>query len=318
MAMIVVLDGRTANPGDLSWEPLEFVGMTEVFPYTPPDRVIERAANAEILVINKVQLTREVLDQLPKLKCICLLATGYDNVDISAAAERGIPVCNVRQYSTKSVAQHVFALLLALTSRAEQHSESVTAGQWSSGTDFSYTLLPLQELAGQTMGIFGFGHIGQAVGEIAHVFGMQVIAVHRHPERDVRPWVRFVNHETLFRESDVLSLHAPLNETTRHIVNQQHLKLMKSNALLINTARGGLVDEAALAKALHARRIAGAGLDVLSQEPPPPDHVLIGLANCIVTPHIAWASTAARKELIRETGMNIEAFLKGQIRNQVN
>lgn len=316
--MLVLLDARTTNPGDLSWEPLETLGPIRIYEYTPPEMVVERARDAEILLVNKVVLSEKVLEQLPELKCICEMATGYNNIDLEAASRRNIPVCNVVGYSTKSVAQQVFALLLALTNRVVRHDESVQVGRWAAGADFSYTLSSVPELAGKTLGIYGFGNTGQKVGEIAHAFGMQVLAHHRHPERDARPWVEFVDTETLFRRSDVLSLHAPLNEESRQVVNAESLAWMKPTALLINTARGGLVDEAALAEALAFQKIAGAGLDVLSAEPPPQRHRLIGIPNCIITPHMAWASLEARRRLIEETAENVRAFLGGKPRNQVN
>jgi len=237
---------------------------------------------------------------------------------IAWASAKNIPVCNVAGYSTTAVAQHVFALLLELTNRVGDHNQDVQTGGWAKNRDFSYTLSPIPELAGKTIGIYGFGRIGQQVARIAQAFGMKVLAKHKHPERDAMPGVEFVDLETLFAQSDVVTLHAPLTEKNAGVVNYDLLASMKATAYLINTARGGLINEPDMRSALEKNVIAGAGLDVLSQEPPSKEHPLIGLSNCVITPHIAWASVEARQKLMDETIKNVEAFLRGEPRNVVN
>jgi glycerate dehydrogenase len=307
---IVVLDGYTLNPGDLSWEKLEALGQVAIYDRTRPEAVVSRAKKAQFVLANKQKLSRETLTQLPELRCISVTATGYNNIDTEAAKELGITVCNVSGYGTTAVAQHVFALMLHFLNRVAAHHEDVLAGGWTAKEDFAYTLSPITELAGKTLGIYGFGQIGRQVGKLGHAFGMNVIAKHKHPERDARPWVRFVDLDELFRESDFLTLHAPLTEDNAGLVNADRLSQMKKTAYLINTGRGGLVNEADLRAALEKDAIAGAGLDVLSQEPPPADHLLFGVKNCVITPHNAWASREARQRLLNETVKNIEAFLK--------
>jgi glycerate dehydrogenase len=315
---IIALDGRTLNPGDLSWEGLSTCGEYEIHDFTPEEQVVERGRPADILLVNKVVLGKDELAQLPNLKCICVTATGYNNVDLQAARERGIPVCNAVGYSTDSVAQHVFALLLALTNKVYQHHISVQAGEWQRSDDFAYTLHTLPELAGKIFGIYGFGRIGQRVADLAQAFGMKILATHKHPERDARPGVEFVSLEELFERSDVTSLHAPLSEANREIVNAQLLQRMKSTAYLINTGRGGLIQEADLKLALQEGQLAGAALDVLSTEPPKQGNVLISAPNCILTPHLAWASLEARQRLMDITLNNIRAFQAGAPQNVVN
>ncbi|WP_425422046.1 D-2-hydroxyacid dehydrogenase [Phaeodactylibacter xiamenensis] len=315
---IIALDGRTLNPGDLSWEGLSTFGEYEIHDFTPKEQVVERGRPADILLVNKVVLGKDELAQLPNLKCICVTATGYNNVDLQAARERGIPVCNAVGYSTDSVAQHVFALLLALTNKVYQHHISVQAGEWQRSDDFAYTLHTLPELAGKIFGIYGFGRIGQRVADLAQAFGMKILATHKHPERDARPGVEFVSLEELFERSDVISLHAPLSEPNREIVNAQLLQRMKSTAYLINTGRGGLIQEADLKLALQEKQLAGAALDVLSTEPPKEGNVLINAPNCILTPHLAWASLEARQRLMDITLNNIRAFQAGAPQNVVN
>jgi glycerate dehydrogenase len=315
---IAVLDGYTMNPGDLDWGPLQRLGNVMLYDRTPVEDIIPRSQGASVLVVNKVPLDKHTLKQLPALRCICVTATGYNNIDIAAARELNIDVCNVAGYSTHSVAQHVFALLLELTNRVAEHSQSVHSGRWSNQADFSYSLSPIPELHGKTMGIYGFGRIGQAVGRIARAFGMEVLATHTHPERDARVGVSFVSLPALLRESDVLTLHAPLKEENRHLMNAERLQQMKSTAWLINTGRGGLVQQEDLAKALKEGWIAGAGLDVLEEEPPPSDHPLLGLSNCLITPHQAWASQEARQRLLQETVENVEAYLNGMPQHVVN
>jgi glycerate dehydrogenase len=315
---IVVLDGYTLNPGDLDWSALEALGDCQVYPRTPPERVVERAQQAEIVLTNKTVLSREVLAQLPSLRYIGVLATGYDVVDIAAARQRGILVTNVPAYATRSVAQMVFAHLLNLTQRVADHAQSVRAGDWTRCPDFCYWNSPLIELAGRTMGLVGFGRIGRETGKLARAFGMNVIFYDIRPAAIPPEEGRAVDLDTLFRESDVISLHCPLTPDTQGLVNRARLGLMKPTAFLINTSRGPLVDEAALADALNAGRIAGAGLDVLRVEPPRPDNPLLTAKNCFITPHIAWATRAARARLLESVVANVRAFLAGQPQNVVN
>ncbi len=315
---IVILDGYTLNPGDLSWNKVKALGQTHIYDYSPPEQVVERAKGAEILLVNKVVIDKSVMDQLPALRCICVTASGYNNIDLRAAEKKEIVVCNAVGYGTPSVAQHVFALLLALTNRVAAHNESVQQGGWAKNRDFSYWLSSIPELEGQTMGIYGFGRIGQQVAHIAQAFGMHILSTHKHPERDAMAGVRFVSIEELFEQSDVISLHAPLTEENEGIVNEQLLARMKSHGILINTSRGGLVQEEDLRNCLLNKKIFGAALDVLSQEPPAEDHPLFGLSNCLITPHMAWASLAARERLLDITVQNIKGFLKGKPKNVVN
>jgi glycerate dehydrogenase len=315
---IVILDGHTLNPGDLSWAPLKALGRCFIYEYTPTELMVERCRPADIVIVNKAVLTAETIREIPHLKCICVTATGVNIVDLEAARERGVPVCNVVGYGAYSVAQHVFALLLALTNRVAEHNQSVHLGDWSVQRHFSYSLFPLVELAGKTMGIYGLGQIGRQAARIAQAFGMEVIAHHKHPQRDQMAGVRFVDLDTLFRESDVLSLHAPLTAGNAGLINSENLAKMKPTAYLINTGRGGLVDEPALEHALRAGLIAGAGLDVLAVEPPPAGHPFFNLPNCLITPHQAWATREARLRLLEETVENIRAFLRDAPRNIVN
>jgi glycerate dehydrogenase len=313
---IVLLDGYTNNPGDLSWADLEALGPCIIHDRTLPEEIIARATAAEIVLTNKTELSREIIERLPRLRYIGVLATGYNIVDTVAARERNIPVCNVPSYASRSVAQMTFAHLLNLTLRVADHGRGVAEGRWSRCDDFCYWDFPLVELADLTMGLVGFGRIGQATAEIAQAMGMNVIA----HDKTVAPFpkVRFVDLDELFRQSDVVSLHCPLTPETRNVVNAERLAMMKRSAYLINTSRGPLIDEQALADALRVGQIAGAGLDVLSIEPPPADHPLLSAPNCCVTPHIAWATRAARARLLDTTVQNIRAFLAGQPRNVVN
>lgn len=315
---IVALDGRTLNPGDLSWNKLKALGHLTVYEFSKADEVLQRAKEAEILLANKVILDAAQLAKLPKLRCICVTATGYNNVDLKAAGRRGIPVCNAVGYGSDSVAQHVFALLLALTNRVQAHHDSVQQGRWGAIDDFCYTLTSIPELAGKTMGIYGFGRIGQKVAQIAQAFGMEVIATHKHPDRDAAPGVEFVSLKTLFERSDVVSLHAPLSNENKGIVNASLLAGMKPTAYLINTGRGGLIDEPALKLALQSAQLAGAALDVLSVEPPKHGNVLLDAPNCLITPHMAWATREARQRLLDITVENVSAFLRGEPINVVN
>jgi len=277
---------------------------------------VQRAALAEIVLTNKTLLTRAEIEQLPKLQYIGVLATGYNVVDLKAARERHIPVTNVPKYSTPSVAQMVFALLLELTRQVGLHAEGVRAGRWSNQADFCYWDKPMIALESLTMGIVGLGAIGQSVAKLAQAFGMSVLAYQRTPKSV--DGVTCVDLENLFRRSDVISLHCPLTPKTQHLVNAQRLALMKPSAFLINTSRGPLVDEEALAQALQSGQIAGAGLDVLTVEPPKRDNPLFSLKNCFITPHIAWATQTARQTLLEIAVANIQAFLNGRVQNVVN
>jgi glycerate dehydrogenase len=315
---IVVLDGHTATAGDLSWDEFKNFGDLEVFARTSGEQMIGRLQGAAIAITNKAVINRATIFALPELRYIGVAATGYNNVDIEAARERGIVVCNVPEYSTQEVAQAVFALLLELTNRTGHHAETVRAGKWSKSPDFSYWDYPLVGLEGLSLGIVGYGRIGQAVGRIGQAFGMKILATRRNPPANSAGGVQYVSLETLLHESDVISLHCPLTPESRGLVNTEFLSKMKPTAFLINTSRGGLVTESALADALNHDRIAGAGLDVLSTEPPPADNPLFGAKNCIITPHIAWAPKTARARLLQIMAANIRAWLKGAPQNVVN
>lgn len=314
---IVVLDGFALNPGDLSWEGLKSLGSCEIHDRTAPNELAQRTADKEILLTNKTILNAEAIGSLPGLKYVGILATGTNVVDLQAARERGIPVTNVPAYSTASVAQATIALLLELTHGVGHHAQTVRQGRWSKSADFCYWDQPLIELSGLTLGIVGFGRIGRAVAELAHAFGMSVLVFAPNPKA-APPFVRYVDLETLFRQSDVVSLHCPLTPQTQRLVNPERLSWMKASAFLLNSSRGQLVDESALAKALDSGRIAGAGLDVLAVEPPAPDNPLLRARNCVITPHFAWASGAARQRLMNLAVENIRAFLNGRLQNLVN
>lgn len=315
---IVVLDGHAANPGDLSWQALEKLGDCTVYPRTPPAETVARAKGAGILLTNKTVLDGAVLAQLPDCRYIGVLATGYNVVDLAAARDRGIAVTNVPAYSTASVAQTVFAHILNLTQHVAEHSDHVRRGKWCKAEDFCYWDFPLMELAGKHMGIVGFGKIGRAVAKIARAFDMQVLVSTRTPVEPAPEGIQFVDLDTLFRESDVLSLHCPLTEETRHLVNAKRLALMKPAAFVVNASRGPVVDAAALAAALNDGRIAGAGVDVMDAEPPAPDDPLLTAANCYFTPHIAWATREARSRLLAVAIENVAAFLRGAPQNVVS
>lgn len=314
---IVVLDGYVANSGDLSWDGLSALGDLMVYERTSPAQVVDRCRGAFAVFTNKVVLDRDTIALLPELKFIGVLATGYNNVDIKAAHSAGVTVCNVPAYSTASVVQSVFALLLALVNRTESYAASVTRGDWTSCRDFSYRLAPIEELDGMTMGIYGLGNIGSRVAATAAAFGMKVISFTSKSRDRLPGYIEKVSHDELFARADVLSLNAPLTADNACFVNAGTLALMKPTALLINTARGGLVDEAALADALRSGALRGAGLDVLNSEPPSADCPLIGLDNCLITPHVAWQSTAARRRLLSVSASNLAAFISGQPQNVV-
>ena len=302
---LVVLDGYTLNPGDLSWDALQQLGPCRIYDRSSPDEVVPRTRGQEGLLTNKVTLTRDHLRALPELKYIGVTATGYNIVDVAAARELGITVTNVPTYGTRSVAQMTFALLLELTQHVGHHAETVRAGRWTRSPAFCYWDYPLIELDDLTMGIVGLGRIGSAVAELASAFGMRVIATARSP----RPGAEVVDLETLFRQSDVISLHCPLTPETRHLVNAERIEWMKPGAFLLNTSRGPLIDEPALANALNHGRLAGAGLDVLAIEPPVESNPLLKAKNCFITPHIAWATRAARARLMNAAVENVRAFI---------
>lgn len=316
---IVVLDGFTLNPGDLDWTELHKLGDVTIYDRTEHEQIVERAKGAEILLTNKTPLNASTLNRLPDVKYIGVLATGYDVVDLQAATERKIVVTNIPAYSTDSVAQFTFALLLELCHRVSRHSEEVHRGEWSRSKDFSFWLHPQLELANKTIGIVGYGTIGAKVAQIAHAFGMNVLAYKRNP-LDTVPFSSFEwsDFDHLLRTADVVSLHCPLTPETEEMINRNTLSLMKQSAFLINTARGKLINEQDLATALQEERIAGAGLDVLSAEPPAKDHPLLQTKNCLITPHIAWATREARGRLMKIAIQNIQAYLSGRTTNQVN
>jgi glycerate dehydrogenase len=315
---IVVVDGYTLNPGDLSWDDLRALGECEIYERSTDEELLSRSATAEILLTNKMEVRRRHMERLPKLRYIGVTATGYNIVDAVAARERGIVVTNVPAYGTASVAQMTFALLLELCHRTGHHAQTVRDGRWAKSPDFCYWDFPLVELDGLIMGIIGLGRIGQTVARLAQAFGMKVVATGRSKPRDLPAGIAWFDLETLLRTSDVVSLHCPLTAETKHMMNAERLKLMKPTAFLLNTSRGPLIDEASLAEALHAGQIAGAGLDVLSVEPPEVDHPLYTAPNCFITPHISWATRAARARLMRVAVENVGAFIGGTPQNVVS
>jgi len=313
---IVVLDGYTLNPGDLSWDALKALGPCEIHDRTALAELPSRTADREILLTNKMLLNRATIEGLPKLKYIGVTATGTNIVDLDAARERGILVTNVPAYGTASVAQTTMALLLELCHGAGHHAQTVRQGRWSQSLDFCYWDQPLIELSGLTLGIVGFGRIGRCVAELANAFGMKVLAY--APRQKCEPaFVRWVDLETLFRQSDVVTLHCPLTPEARGLVNAQRISWMKTSAFLLNSSRGQLIDEPVLAAALNSGRIAGAGLDVLSLEPPGPDNPLLQAKNCIITPHFAWGTRAARQRLMEISVANVQSFLNSRPENVV-
>ena len=315
MKKIVILDGYVANSGDLSWDALKELGELTVYDRTAPDEVVARAKGAEAIYTNKVLITDELMGELPGLKFIGVLATGYNNVDIEAAKRRGITVCNVPAYSTDSVAQLVFAHLLHIINTIGDYADSVNRGEWAGNRDFSYRLSAFNELAGMTMGIIGMGNIGRRVAAIAQAFGMKVIT---NSGRELPEGVERVGLDKLFRTSDVISLNSALTPATKGIINREALAMMKPTAIIINTSRGPLVNEEALADALREGRIAGAGIDVLCEEPPRSGSPLIGCPRCYVTPHIAWQSSQARQRLVDISIENLRKFSIGEPQNVVS
>ncbi|ASJ97799.1 D-2-hydroxyacid dehydrogenase [Shewanella marisflavi] len=315
---LVVLDGYTLNPGDLDWQPLAELGEFHCYDRSSPDEVLARAQGARVLLTNKTVLNRETLKALPELEYIGVLATGTNVVDLTAASELGIKVTNVPGYGPDAVAQMVFAHILHHTQRLADHHNAVVSGAWSQSPDFCFTLAPLQSLKGKVLGLVGFGDIGAQVASIALAFQMQVLVNTRSPKQGMPDGVRWCEREELFAEADIISLHCPLTSDTEQLINRERLLAMKPSAILINTARGGLVDERALADALRAGEIAAAGVDVLSTEPPSDDNPLLSAVNISISPHNAWATLEARQNLLAIAVANLKGFLAGSPQHLVN
>ena len=314
---LVILDGYASNPGDLSWDAFRQFGELTVYDRTKPEEAIERIADAQIVLLNKTQLGAQVFEACRNLKLVSVLATGYNIVDIQAARAHGVTVCNVPGYSTGAVAQMTFALLLEITQQVGLHSKAVFDGAWQRNPDFCFWNKPLSELQGKTMGLIGYGAIGQAVGNIALAFGMKLLVTARH-EKAVPEGAEFVDTDTLLRNADVVSLHCPQTAENLHMMGAQSLAKMKDGAILINTARGGLLDEQAVADALKSGKLGAFGADVVSKEPISADNPLLTAPNCFLTPHIAWAPRETRLRLHRISVENIRAFLAGTPQNTVN
>lgn len=316
---IVGLDGAALNPGDLSWSCFEHFGCVTVYPRTnTQEEIIKRIDDAEIVLLNKVPITETILDACPSVKLICCLATGYNVVDIEAAKQRNIAVCNVPAYSTHAVAQFTFALLLELCHRIGHHSELVHNGAWVNCPNFCFWDTSQVELAGKTIGIIGFGQIGQQVGKIASAMGMRVLAYSRSRRPEAEHIGEYVDFDTLLAQSDVITLHCPLFPETNHLINQNSLSKMKQGAILLNTARGPIIDEQAVADALRSGKLGGAAVDVVSEEPMKADNPLLKAPNCIITPHMAWAAIETRQRILDVTMKNIQCFLDGRPINIVN
>jgi len=314
---ITVLDGHAANPGDLSWEEFKKLGEFHYYDRTPPELVIERIKDSDLIFLNKVNITKEILNNCPKLKYIGVLATGYNVIDLNACREKGIIVTNIPAYSTNSVAQHVFSFILYFSNLSAQHSQSVHNGDWIRCPDFCYWNSPLCELEGKTLGIFGFGNIGQQVAKIAHTFGMNVI-VNVHSEKSFTGGEKTVSTEELFKQSDFITLHAPLTSETKELINSESISKMKKSVIIINTARGGLVNEQDVRQALDSKRIAGYAADVVLNEPMTEDCPLYKAPSCVITPHIAWAPLETRQRLFNIAIENVKGFLNGKPVNVVN
>ena len=314
----VILDGYTANPGDLSWEPLKCIGELTIYDRTRPEETVERAKDAEIVLTNKVCLRRQEMEQLPKLKYIGVLATGYNVVDLEAASEHGVIVTNVPAYSTESVAQMVFAHLLTVTNRTEHYTHMNREGKWTASPDFCYWDTPLTELAGKTFGIIGLGNIGSRVAAIAQAFGMKVVAYTSKRADELPAGIGKRTMDELLTECDIVSLHCPLTPDTHHLINRQTLRLMKSSAILINTGRGPLVNDEDVADALKENRLRAFCADVLTEEPPRADNPLLQCENAFITPHIAWATQEARTRLVDVAVNNVKAFADGKPVNVVS
>lgn len=315
---IVILDGHAVNPGDLSWDFLNKYGEVTVYERTQLDEVAQRIGDAEIVLTNKSPITEDILNTCPNIKLVCVLATGYNVVDCEATKKRGIPVCNVPDYGTAAVAQFTFALLLDLCHKVAHHAQTVRDGKWCESPDFCYWETPQMELAGKTLGIIGFGRIGRAVGRIANAFGMNVIAYNRSQCEEGKAIGSYVNLDELLKSSDIISLHCPLTAENTGMINAQTIAKMKDGAILVNTARGPLIDESALAAALESGKLRGAACDVISAEPMAENNPLKTAPNCIVTPHMAWAPIESRKRIQECTDRSIQAFLAGSPINTVN
>lgn len=315
---ITVLDGFTLNPGDLDWNGMAALGDLTVYDRTPAVSVVERAEDSEIVITNKTVLDADVISRLPKLRYIGVLATGYNVVDVKAAADSGIVVTNIPSYSTMSVAQMAISLLLAIVQRVEHYADENRHGRWSRSEDFCYTDFPLMELAGKRFGVVGFGHTGKATAAVAAALGMRVAVFTSKPQSELPDGYEKMDMDTLFRNSDVVSLHCPLTPSTRHLVDARRLREMKPTAILLNTGRGPLVDEQALAEALRDGEIYAAGADVLVNEPPAADNPLLHSPRCFITPHIAWATKEARVRLMDIAVANVAAFLSGKPQNVVS
>lgn len=315
---IVMLDGYTTNPGDLSWDFLNNYGENVIHDRTPSEKVVERCLDADIVVTNKTPLTKDIIEQLPNLKFVALLSTGYNIVDYMYLKEKGIPVSNIPSYSTDAVAQLVLSFLLELSMNVGLHSHSVKSGDWVNSTDFCYWKTPLSELSGKTLGIFGLGRIGKAVAERARAFGMNIIAYTPRLHGNEPEWIKIVPLDEMLRKADAVTMHCPLTPETEGIVNAEFISKMKDGAYFINTSRGTVVDETALADALNSGKLGGAGLDVLSTEPPKADNPLLSAKNCFITPHIAWASFETRQRLLSIFEENIKAFVNGKPQNVIN
>lgn len=314
---IVILDGYTLNPGDLSWDEIRKLGECTVYDRTPPEKILERASKVAAIFTNKVVIGRDIIKQLPDLKFIGVLATGYNVVDLQAAAEADILVANIPAYSTASVAQMVFSHILNIAQNVSKHAKSVKDGDWTNSIDFTYHLTPQTELAGKTLGIIGFGQIGQAVARVGLAFGMKILFQNRS-KKETNADFRQVDLDTLLVESDFISLNCPLTDENAGFINKSTIGKMKKSAILINTGRGALINEKDLADALNSGRIAGAGLDVLSTEPPKAENPLLAAKNCYITPHIAWATKEARQRLMQIAAQNLKAFINGTPQNIVN
>lgn len=314
----VVLDGYTVNPGDLSWDGLKEFGDLAVYDYTKADEIIERTVDADVVLTNKTLITAEIISQLPRLKYIGVLATGYNVVDIKAATDRGIIVTNIPNYSTESVVQMTFALILAITNRVEHYADANRGGKWSACRDFCYWDTPLRELAGKTIGIVGLGHIGYKVACVAQCLGMDVFAYTSKNSADLPAGIQKTTLDGLFGISDILTLHCPLTDRTREMINKQTIAKMKKGAILINTGRGPLVNEGDVAEALNNGQLGGYGADVMCQEPPRKDNPLFKAPNAFITPHIAWATDEARSRLLNIAVANVKAFAEGNPVNAVN
>ena len=315
---IVILDGAGVNPGDMQWDCIAALGELEVYPKTEtPELTIARLQGAQIAITNKTPITAEILDACPSVQQICVLATGYNVVDCAAARERNIPVCNVPDYGTSAVAQYTFALLLELCHQVGHHNTQVHAGRWSRCPSFCFWDTPQMELAGKTMGIIGFGRIGQAVGKLAKAFGMKVLAYSRTQYPEGKTIAEYVDLLTLLKEADIISVHCPLTPETEKLINSDTIALMKNGAIILNTSRGGALDETAILQGLQSGKLRGVAVDVATQEPINADSPLLTAPNCIITPHMAWAPLESRQRILDCTAKNIRAFLAGSPINTV-